>query len=612
MVDNGRAEGYERTVPHGACLVKRGRMRVAQRSIPALLFVASGVLAVSCGGDDFCSKGSYECTGGTQPASSGGAGSGGTSGDGLGGSTGTGGSSSAGFPSTGGTSGSGATGGGGTSSAGTAGAFPNGGTTGTSGEAGNSGEGGEGGGPSCDSIKSPSQEVCLVSNDTAVFVSPAGSDNADGTAGQPLKTLARALGVALDQGKIVLACSTAGAFNEELTVGASLDGARLYGGFDCDTWQYDASKKTEVTSPQTTALRIDALAVGVTIEDVAFTGADAASPGENSIGAFIADSANVRLARVKITAGKGKDGTSGTGTGTPAMTGAPGHNGHDACTATTEPNAGALAVQTQCGGMPSGSIGGKGGDGGNDASSAGNGDGGVPDVGGGASGAGEANAGWTCSSGNGQPGNPGTSPAPASGATAVGTLTATGWVGGAGDAGKDGTPGQGGGGGGGAKAPTNCSALPLTGASGGSGGGGGCGGKGGKGGQAGGSSIALAVLDSTITLADVVLEATDAGKGGDGGLGQPGGSGGDAGKAGHGGVAADSCPGGQGGKGGKGGSGGGGAGGISVGLLWSGSSAPSRAKVSVTTGTPGAQGIGGDAGENDGVVGVSEDVLESP
>ncbi len=67
----------------------------------------------------------------------------------------------------------------------------------------------------------------------------------------------------------------------------------------------------------------------------------------------------------------------------------------------TEPNAGALTVDTQCGGMTSGSIGGKGGDGGNDASRAGNGDGGTPDLGGGASGAGEANPGWTCSAGNG-------------------------------------------------------------------------------------------------------------------------------------------------------------------------------------------------------------------
>jgi hypothetical protein len=612
VVDNGRAEGYERHVPHGAFLVKRGRMRVAERSMPALLFLASGAVAASCGGDDFCSQGSYECTGGTQP-SSGGAGTGGTAGDGLGGSTGTGGSATAGFPSVGGTSGTAGTGEGGAPTGGAAGLSATGGTTGASGESGSSGEGGEGGGaPACDSSKSPSEETCLVSDKAAVFVSPAGSDKNDGTTAKPLKTLARALGVAHDAGKIVLACSTAGAFSEDVTVSASLDGARLYGGFDCETWQYDASKKTEVTSPHTTALRIDALSAGMTIEDVAFTAADAAAAGESSLGAFITASANVRLTRVSITAGKGNDGMSGTAASTPAAMGAAGHNGHDACFATTQPNAGALAVESQCDGTPSGSIGGKGGDGGNDANSAGNGNGGVPDRGGGASGVGEAVPGWACSVGTGQTGNPGISQPSASGAMTLGMLTTTGWDGSAGGSGEDGTPGQGGGGGGGAKAPTACGPLPLTGASGGSGGGGGCGGKGGTGGEAGGSSIALAILDSSVVLKDVVLVATDAGKGGDGGTGQPGGNGGGAGSGGTAATVNNACAGGQGGKGGKGGSGGGAAGGISVGVLWSGSSVPSQTNLSVTTGTPGAKGIGGDAGQNDGITGVSQDELEAP
>lgn len=610
MVDNCRAEGYERTVPHGAFLVKRGHMRVAQRSISALLLLATGAVAASCGGDDFCAQGSYECTGGTQPTSSGGFTTGGTSGDGLGGSTGTSGSSTAGS-ATGGTGGNAGSGEGGSPTGGIGGSSAAGGTTGSAGQGDEAGQGGEGGTPGCDAVKSPSEEACLVSDDTAVFVSPAGADDSDGTTAHPLKTLTRALRVAHVAGKIVLACATNGSFNEELMLSASLDGVRLYGGFDCDTWQYDASNKTAVISTETTALRIDALVEGATIEDIAFTATDAAAAGGSSLGAFITASKNIQLTRVTITAGKGKDGGRGTGTSTPAATGATGHNGHDACAASTPPNPGGTPIESQCSGAASGSIGGKGGDGGTDASSAGNGDAGMPDLGGGASGAGEANSGWACITGNGQPGNRGTSQPSAVGATTLGTLSSTGWSGTSGASGEDGAPGQGGGGGGGAKAPTTCGASPLTGASGGSGGGGGCGGKGGTGGQAGGSSIALAVLESEVTLTDAILVSTDAGKGGDGAAGQPGGNGGSPGSGATAVAANNGCDGGKGGKGGNGGAGGGAAGGISVGILWSGTSVPTQANLSVTTGTPGAKGIGGDAGVNDGIVGVAQNELET-
>jgi hypothetical protein len=546
------------------------------------------IIPLSCTGGAF--------TSGTLPTSSGGAG--------------TDGSATAGFPSAGGTSGE-AGDNEGELAAGTNGTSPAGGTTGTAGQSADSSQGGEGGSPSCRSAKSPSEEVCLVSDDAAVFVSPVGSDKNKGTTASPLKTISRALRVAHESGKLVLACSTAGAFREEVTVSASLDGARLYGGFDCDTWQYDASKKTEVTSAHTTALRLDGLTVGTTIEDIAFVAADGATEGENSLGAFITAAENVHLTRVSVTAGHGMAGMNGDGTSAPAATGAAGHNGHDACSATTRPNEGGMAVETECNGTPSGSIGGKGGDGGNDASSAGNANNGMPPLGDGDAGLGESNAGWTCDEGNGEPGHPGTSPSSAHGATILGTLTIAGWTGSSGGSGEDGTPGQGGGGAGGAKGPKTCGELPPSGASGGSGSGGGCGGKGGTGGQAGGSSIALAVLDSIVMLRDVKLLATDAGKGGDGGVGQPGGSGGDPGSGGVSIDVNDACNGGHGGKGGNGGSGGGAAGGISVGVLWSGSSAPSQTNLSITTGTRGARGIGGDAGQNDGITGVSQDELEA-
>jgi hypothetical protein len=73
------------------------------------------------------------------------------------------------------------------------------------------------------------------------------------------------------------------------------------------------------------------------------------------------------------------------------------------------------------------------------------------------------------------------------------------------------------------------------------------------------------------------------------------------------------CPGGVGGLGGQGGAGGGGAGGISVAILWSGDV---ELVVDETTqrmvGTAGDPGIGGDPGNNDGIPGVAEEILEVP
>lgn len=360
------------------------------------------------------------------------------------------------------------------------------------------------------------------------------------------------------------------------------------------------------------------------IEDFAFEAADATTAGGSSLGAFVTSSKSVRLRRVSITAGKGKDGENGVGTSTAAATGATGNAGHDACAATEQPNPGGVAVTSMCDGVPSASIGGKGGDGGNDNSNAGPGDNGEPDLGGGNAGLGEANSGWSCSVGAGlggaTAGANGTSKSPMPGASTLGTLTSTGFAGTPGSDGENGTPGQGGGGGGGAKAPaitvdnpTPCGLTnPRTGASGGSGGGGGCGGKGGTGGKAGASSIALAVLDSKVTLSDVELIAKDGGKGGNGGVGQPGGN---PGAPGDGGTAIDSsnrCPGGQGGKGGKGGSGGGAAGGISAGIVWHGGSAPTQTGLTFTEGAFGTKGIGGSVGVNDGIDGTTVDVMETP
>jgi hypothetical protein len=449
-----------------------------------------------------------------------------------------------------------------------------------------------------------------------VFVSPTGNDSEDGTRAKPYRTLAKAFTEAVGTGKRVYACGDGGTFPETITIGASLDGLSVFGGFHCSDWSYDTAMKSKVASADATAWKVSELTKGLTVEDVEITAADASTPGGSSIGMLVSGSDNVHLRRVKITAGKGTSGADGTGTTDLAATGALGLAGTAACKSATLENPGGAAVESQCLATASGSKGGRGGDGGKNDSSAGSGDPGQIFVTGkGLGGGGETNPGWDCNTGGGTVGANGTAGTPGTGASTAGTLSAAGF---APSAGKDGGPGsvaQGGGGGGGAKAPASCPGPdpkpPRSGASGGGGGGGGCGGKGGTGGKSGGASFALVSVDSSVTVDDSELVAQSAGKGGKGGVAQPGGLGGDPGKQAPGAAGAlASCDGGRGGQGGNGGPGGGGAGGPSVGIAYVGT-APTQTNVTIQVAafaSGGADGSGSTTGAGAGTAGIAAKV----
>ncbi len=579
MVDNGRAEGYERAVPHGAFLVKRGRMRVAQRSIPALLFVASGAVAVSCGGDDFCSQGSYECTGGTQP-SSGAAGTAGTSGDGLGGSTGTGGSATAGFPSSGGSGGFGNAEGG-APTGGTAGLFPTGGTTGTSGEAGTSGEGGEAGhGPSSCDPESPTAGCLLSVGHAGIYVAPpsaGGNDANDGTQSAPVATLGHALELPAANTVPIFVC--AGTYQEHLEI--TLGGIDLHGAYTCQNaqWTYDPTAPSRLApTTKDEALRVkDVTGLTVTDMELVSANADPKTPGASSVAVFVSGSTQVMFVRDHIIAGDGVRGADGqeaeSNYSTMSLDGNPG----------TESSGGDSNVCSCADGTTS-----TGGLGGAASTTPTGGGAGLPPWGGGL-------GGTVGSCGSGGTGHDGAAPeavSDAAGANALGSVDQAGWAPAPGGDGLNGKPGQGGGGGGGA---TN----------GGGGGGacGGCGGAGGRGGHGGGSSIAILSLSSTITLNSCYLESRTAGQGGDGKIGEPGQSGGMHAN-GHGAA----CPGGAGAQGGNGGAGGGGAGGVSVGVVSATSTINIDEGTTYTPGTPGAGGLGAGT-ENSGLPGVTQETL---
>lgn len=442
-----------------------------------------------------------------------------------------------------------------------------------------------------------------VGDDCGIFVELGGDDGGDGTKESPVKTLAKAAGLA-KSGQNIYACGQV--FPEALELPA---GVSLFGGLDCMGdwgWKPDSTRTSITPMTDMVALKVGKGSGVVRVEDVDARAADATVAGGSSI-AVIVDGSTVDFARCDFLAGNGAAGEKGatpmdpvgpSDSTDPAIAG---KNGAAACSGmVADGNPGGEQIVNGLCDASIGAAGGKGlegkGENGADGSPAGTyGKGGV----------GQPNSGmWSCVTGAGQIGDNGADGVAGAGGTEPGQISIAGYVGAAGADGSPGSPGQGGGGGGGAKGKLSC-----NGASGGGGGAGGCGGKGGLGGKAGGSSIALISLDANLTLTDVRLTAGLGGGGGDGGDGQVGGVGGSGGVGGAGMNTLKGCNGGDGGQGGFGGRGGGGRGGHSVGLAFTGTS-PS-APMDATVGTAGVGGKGAEMMQ-DGAAGVSQKTMEFP
>jgi hypothetical protein len=468
-------------------------------------------------------------------------------------------------------------------------------------------------GPTCDVTKSPVDEPCLVEDRYGVFVSPGGSDTAGlGTKAAPYKTVTKGLTAA--QGKNVYVC--AANYVEGVSIEGALDGARLFGGFDCLGWVHSAANRPVIKPATGPALVAKGLTKGLRIEDVEFDAPATTTSGESSVAGWVTGSANVKLVRVKLVAAAaqaGADGIAASNYDTALPQNDPKIAGQNAA----GPSGGAAQACSMLCSNNQVSAGGKGGNGGPGAGGvdggvdAGGADAGAPTSGSdggprivpenppGATGAGGTPGTLGCS--NGVRGSDAPAKAGGAGAAQPGSLTATGWTRADGAIGIAGGPGQGGGGGGGGSSATM----------GGGGGGacGGCGGAAGPGGQSGGSSFALLSFQSTVALDACALVAGaggNGGKGADGQVGQLGGAGGL--------QTTFGCPGGGGGQGGTGGGGGGGAGGHSVALSYAGQ-APTQTngttlQVASQPSAFGAAGSGGSPAAATGAAGKAQNVME--
>jgi hypothetical protein len=443
----------------------------------------------------------------------------------------------------------------------------------------------------CDATQSPKSDPCVVSDSVGVFVAPNGSDTAQGTMSAPFATVGRGVLAASSSGKRVYICTAT--YAEQVVLDASANGVSLYGGLACPgddagaSWSYSGRPAT-IAPTSGYALKIDTVSMPIVVEDLELATADAATPGESSIAAFVNGSASVDFVRVTLSAGSGADASPTADlTGQPLTTA----NGNPGTTSITGSGTGGMAVTCSCANGGS-STGGAGGNGAPMTQSAGSPGSAIPilvgtsPTNGAAGGAGctAGHAGGAAPGGNG-----------GDGAIVLGTLTSNGWTPASGTGGSSGSPGQGGGGAGG-----DTVAGPGT-----SGACGGCGGANGGPGAGGGASIALAIVMSTVTLDACTLVAGNGGKGGKGGKGQAGGLGGVADNS-------QSClSGGNGGIGGAGGGGGGGAGGSSWGVAFVGTPPVQMNGTMITIGALGSGGPGG-AGAgmngNDGMNGEATEV----
>ncbi|WP_437869905.1 hypothetical protein [Sorangium sp. So ce363] len=452
-----------------------------------------------------------------------------------------------------------------------------------------------------------------------VFVRSSAAGGGDGSKERPFQSFTEA---AAKSPKRVYACGETGETYAETTGVIFADGVKIYGGFEaCDgAWTWSTEARATLQGPaDAVALTLNggnSRLENVDVVAANASAADADAPGRSSI-ALLANGGTVALVNGRIEAGNATNGAqAGAIARDPMLDGIGGDPGLAVCSpgATHDGPAGPV---TRC--ADGQSEGGKGGDGGTVMgtvaspvlSDAGDGTSGKPAPSGSApKGAGgtRETADQICTNGeDGSPGEPGEPAGPSEG---LGTIDANGYTGALALRGGTGRPGQGGGGGGGARGTAAaCEGSPtkllLPGASGGAGGSGGCGGQGGHAGHPGGSSIALVVIDATISLDGVSLVSGNAGDGGPGGDGQLGGNGSSGGDPGaRAGDAEDSCAGGRGGRGGKGGPGGGGHGGHSLGVAFRGGELRGISNASFTLGQEGTGAPGVGTAPNNGAKGA--------
>ncbi len=435
----------------------------------------------------------------------------------------------------------------------------------------------------------------------AIFVSPAGSPEGDGTITDPFDTIGAAVALAQEELKDVYVCR--GEYLEQVFIEA--EGVSLYGGFDCnDGWTRTADPSV-VASSAGPALRLKSV-YDVHIEGMEFYGRYPVSGEISSIGAVVESSLGVSFKSVLIATGDALSGASGADgvafpEGQKGLSGAPGKNqiGGGLCDNCYGPGGGTggISLPAKCPSDQDGEPGGVGGDGA-DWDNSPTFELGSPSPLSGTPGGMEAGADGT----DGANGATGSNAAVSS--RGIGVLSGVTYV--PNNSGFDGQFGQNGeaGGGGAGGARIYDGAVFYSAGGGGQGGWGSCGGPPGEGGEGGGASIALVVVGSSVEFSNVVLRSGKGGRGGGAGEGAPGQERSDGGPG-----MLRGGDGGRGGRGGRGGHGSPGGGGPSLGIALRDAELEGTSELTIELGSAGAAGtpVGSRPAPPDGIAAEAYD-----
>ncbi len=372
--------------------------------------------------------------------------------------------------------------------------------------------------PGCDLKKLPSEDACVTTEASGVFVSKSGSGQGDGSRTNPLASIAAGIAAAKTASKRVYVC--AGTYAESVTLE---NGVSVFGGFDCSTWAWNAAGRVKIASPTSPTLRAVGIATPTRVEgfDVVAPAGSANAP--SSIGFIVATSPALAFVHGSITAAAGYGGAAGVD----AVQLANGFavDGSD----NVKPFAcgnGALCIaqrQSTPGGVNTcvgkiGYAGGPGGEGGSGGQATYSGTWVTNGIGDGAP---FSSSNATTRGGvvglAASPGAPGAVGTDGVNGASVGVISTSGYVTADGTPGTDGAGGQGGGGGRGIGMGDTSSfntSLLYYGAPGTGGGAGGCPGLAGTFGRGGGASIAVIASDSPMTFDDAKLASANGGDAG--------------------------------------------------------------------------------------------------
>lgn len=161
--------------------------------------------------------------------------------------------------------------------------------------------------PGCDLTQSPKDSEACVDDSVGVFVAPDGDDGATGNKNAPVKSVAKAVALAVSRGlPRVYVCE--GTYDGNVKINAPVS---IFGGFSC-LWT-SAGTKAKIAPLKGIALRVASVNRRVVLESLEILGrADLSVPGDSAIASFVSGSADVTLRDVKLTAEAGVEGASGT------------------------------------------------------------------------------------------------------------------------------------------------------------------------------------------------------------------------------------------------------------------------------------------------------------